>query len=226
MLINKNFIIFLPFLYYSLALSFHKNIQTSFNKKNSLYMSNIPDISQKEICSDILLPYLTLQDKLILASGEIIKKQERNGSKGLGLFVVDIRCSPDLVFDTLTQFSMYQNMIPIVRSSKIISSDDVSTFTEFTLSKFSLRLNVKHTVLKDQKLIKFSLDPNHVNLLFKEATGFWHVEIPRYSPEGYCRVYFSTQILTHKNVPKIIMDYAEAIALSSATKWLKPFFMK
>lgn len=189
-------------------------------------MCNIRDIPQKKPFSNILLPYLTSQDKLFLSSGEMIKKQERNESKGLGLVVLDIKCSSDIVFDTLTQFSMYQDMIPIVRSSKIISNDDVNTVVEFKLSNFLLRLNVKHTIFKDQKLIKFTLDPNHVNILFKEATGFWHVEIPTDRPEGYCRVYLSTQILIHKNVPKLIIDYAEAKALSSATKWLKTFFIK
>jgi ribosome-associated toxin RatA of RatAB toxin-antitoxin module len=225
MFINKNFIIFLPFLYFNLALSFYKNIQTISNK-NSLYTSIIPDISETNPYSDILLPYLTPQDKIVLDSGEMIKKQERNGSKGLGLVVLDIKCSPDIVFDTLTQFSMYQDIIPIVRSSKIVSIDNINTVVEFKLSKILLSLNVKHTIFKDQKLIKFTLDQNHVNILFKEATGFWHVEIPTDRPEGYCRVYLSTQILTHKNVPKLIMDYAEAKALSSATKWLKPFFIK
>ena len=225
MFINKNFIIFLPFLYFNLALSFYKNIQTISNK-NSLYTSIIPVISETNPYSDILLPYLTPQDKIVLSSGEMIEKQYRNGSIGFGLVVLDIKCSPDIVFDTLTQFSMYQDMIPIVRSSKIMSSDNVNTVVEFKLSKILLRLNVKHTVLKDQKLIKFTLDPNHVNILFREAIGFWNVEIPTDRPEGYCRVYLSTQILTHKNVPKLIMDYAEAKALSSATKWLKPFFIK
>ena len=45
MFINKNFIIFLPFLYFNLALSFYKNIQTISNK-NSLYTSIIPVISE------------------------------------------------------------------------------------------------------------------------------------------------------------------------------------
>lgn len=225
MFINKKFIIFLPFLYFNLALSFYKNIQTISNK-NSLYTSIIPDIPQTNPYSDILLPYLTPQDKIVLFSGEIIEKQYRNGSIGFGLVILDIKCSPDLVFETLTRFSMYQDMIPIVKSSKIMSSDNVNTLVEFKLSKILLSLNVKHTVFKDQRLIKFTLDPNHVNILFREAIGFWHVEIPTDRPEGYCRVYLSTEILTHKNVPKLIMDYAEAKALSSATKWLKPFFIK
>ena len=194
MYIIKNFIIFLPFLsflYFSLVSSFHKNIQSScsglFSKKRqSLCFSNV---YETESFSDVLLPYLNHEDKILLAAGEIIEKQDRNGSRGLGIVVVDIKSSPDLVFEALTRFGMYQDMIPIVRSSKIISSDHINTVAEFTFSRFLLRVNVKHTIFKQQRLIKFTLDPTRVNLVFKEATGFWHVDIPRDRPEGYCRVY-------------------------------------
>jgi ribosome-associated toxin RatA of RatAB toxin-antitoxin module len=229
MLINQNFILFLPLLYFSLALGFHKNIQTSsnvlcVNKILSLYETNETDILSYEPFSDILLPYLNTQDKMILAAGEMIEKQERNGLRGTGLVIVDIQSSPDVVFDTLTRFAMYQEMIPIVRSSKIISSDGVNSVVEFVVSQFLLRVNVIHTVVKHQRLVKFTLDTNRANPVFREAEGFWHVQIPADRPEGYCRVYLSAQILTHKFVPTLIIDYAAARALPEATKWLKPFF--
>ena len=119
---------------------------------------------------------------------------------------------------------MYENMIPIVKSSKIISSDGVSTVAEFALSKFLLRANVKHTVLLDQRLLKFSLDETQINLMVKEAQGFWHVQVPADRPAGYCRVYLSAQVLTDTMVPPLIWDYAVSRALSRATKWLRPFF--
>jgi ribosome-associated toxin RatA of RatAB toxin-antitoxin module len=215
MFISKIFIIFLPFLYFRLAICFHKNIQTS--SKKSLYVSNTPDI---------LLPYLYPEDKNRLAAGEIIEKQRRDGSRGFGTVIIDIKYSPDVVFDTLRRFDMYQDMIPIVRTSKIVSSNGPNTIAEYTLSRLSLRINVIHTVLPDQRLIKFTLDPTRLNLVFREAEGFWHVQIPTDRPEGYCRVYLSAQILTHKNVPKIIIDYAATTALSRATTWLKPFFIE
>ena len=215
MFISKIFIIFLPFLYFRLAICFHKNIQTS--SKKSLCASNT---------SNILLPYLNPYDKNRLAKGEMVEKQRRDGSRGFGTVIIDIKYSPDVVFDTLTRFDMYQDMIPIVRTSKIVNIDGPNTVSEFTLSRFSLRVNVKHTVLPDQRLIKFTLDPTRANLVFREAEGFWHVQIPTDRPEGYCRVYLSAQILTHKNFPKIIMDYAASRALSRATTWLKPFFIE
>ena len=215
MFIRNVFIIFLPFLNFNLTLCFHKNIQTRSIK--SLYASNTPDI---------LLPYLYPEDKNRLAKGEMVEKQRRDGSRGFGTVIIDIKYSPDVVFDTLTRFDMYQDMISIVKTSKILSSNGPNTIVEYTLSQFSLRINVIHTVLPDQRLIKFTLDSTRVNLVFREAEGFWHVQIPTDRPEGYSRIYLSAEILTHKNVPKIIIDYAAATALSRATNWLKPFFIE
>lgn len=172
------------------------------------------------------LPELTPHDKLILASGGIVKKQERNGSRGSGFAVVDILFPSDIVFDTLTQFASYQYMIPVVRSSKIISSDGVNVVAEFALSRFLLRANIKHTVSNDERLIQFMLDTSRVNLVFKEAQGFWHVQIPKDRPEGYCRVYLSAHVVADSMIPSPILDYAVSCALSKATRWVKPFFLR
>jgi ribosome-associated toxin RatA of RatAB toxin-antitoxin module len=172
------------------------------------------------------LPYLNAQDKMILAAGGMIQKQYRDGYRGSGYVVVDIKCSPNVVFDTLTQIAMYENMIPIVKSSKVISSDGISTVAEFALTSFLIRANVKHTVLPDKRLLNFSLVENQINLVVKEAEGFWHVQVPADRPAGYCRVYLSAQVLTDTMVPTLILDYAVSRALSRATKWLKPFFSK
>jgi ribosome-associated toxin RatA of RatAB toxin-antitoxin module len=170
------------------------------------------------------LPDLNAQDKMILAAGGMIQKQYRDGYRGSGYVVVDIKSSPNVVFDTLTQIAMYENMIPIVKSSKIISSDGISTVAEFALTSLFIRANVKHTVLPDKRLLKFILDENQINLVVKEAEGFWHVQVPTDRPAGYCRVYLSAQVLTDTMVPPLILDYAVSRALSRATKWLKPFF--
>ena len=233
MFIHKNFIAFLPFLYFSLVLCFtpflhsqHKMVTLpSLNEKRC--NKHIPHRSLllcKSSRDDIVLPDLTTQDKRALAAGKTIEKQNRNGYRGTGLVVIDIQFSPDVVFDTLTQFSKYPDMIPIVKSSRIISNDDLTTIAEYVFTRFLLRVNVKHTVLKEERIVKFTLDPNVKNPVFREADGFWHVEIPNDRPEGYCRVYLSAQIVIHKIVPTLLIDYAAATALSRATAWLKPFF--
>lgn len=233
MFIHKTLTVLLPFLYFSLVLCFtpflhsqHKMVTLpSLNEKR--YNKHIPHRSLllcKSSRDDIVLPDLTSQDKMILSAGGTIEKQDRNGYRGTGVVVIDIHFSPDVVFDTLTQFSKYQDIIPIVKTSKIISSDGVNTMAEYVFTRFLLRVNVKHTVLQQKRMVKFTLDPNVTNPVFKEAEGFWHVEIPNDRPEGYCRVYLSAQIVMHKIVPTILIDYAAATALSRATAWLKPFF--
>jgi ribosome-associated toxin RatA of RatAB toxin-antitoxin module len=198
------------------------HIFKSIANENALLPSSQEPYEEPSVLTN--LPYLNVQDKMILAAGGMIQKQYRDGYRGSGYVVVDIKCSPNVVFDTLTQIAMYENMIPIVKSSKIISSDGISTVAEFALSKFLLRANVKHSVLPDQRLLKFSLDENQINLVVKEADGFWHVQVPTDRPAGYCRVYLSAQVLTDTMVPPLILDYAVSRALSRATKWLKPFF--
>jgi ribosome-associated toxin RatA of RatAB toxin-antitoxin module len=244
MFIKKNFIIFLPFLYFGLTLCFHKNFHSISNLylyKKTLYKSNIPDIPDisdvpnvldisdiphAEPFADISLTYLSHQDKIDLSRGKIIERKIINGSRVLGSVIVDIKLPTDIVFDTLTQFAMYQDIIPIVKSSKIINSDGINTVAEFILSRFMLIVNVKHTVFKPQRLIKFTLDTNRVNIIFKEVEGFWHVEIPRDRPEGYCRLYLSAETIIHKNIPKQIIDYGTTNVLNRATKWLKYFFIE
>lgn len=227
MFINKYFVIFLSFLYFSLTLCFHINIYTGTNllyldNKKSLYCSNIRDIYH----SDILLPYLDDEDKKNLATGKIIEKKDIYGSRVFGSVVLDIKCSGNIVFDTLTQFDMYQDMIPSIRSSKIISSDGFNRVIEFILTRFMIFINIKQSILEDERLIKFTLDTTQVNNIFTEIEGFWHVQIPEDRPEGYCRVYLSMKILTRKNVPKLIMVYGTTNALFKATNWLKPFFIE
>ena len=103
----------------------------------------------------IKIPYLTPREKMSLARGERVQKQERNGVRGSGLVVLDVEAPIDEVFDTLTKFSMYQDMIPTVRSSNILSEttsngedNNVNTVAEFTLSRFKLKVNVVHRVYR------------------------------------------------------------------------------
>jgi len=255
MYFNTHYIVFLSLLYFAGALGFHsisKCLRPAFSPYSTAYTPlfvcnnchcNEANITTPEIVTnDALLPssqeptddpefrpnlpYLNAQDKMILAAGGMIQKQYRDGYSCSGSVVVDIKCSPDMVFDALTQIAMYEYMIPIVKSSKIISSDGIDTLAEFTLTRLLLRATVKHTVLQNQRILKFMLDKNQVNHVVKEAKGFWNVQTPTDRPSGYSRVYLSAQVITDNMVPPMILDYAVSRALSRATKWLKPYFIE
>ena len=75
----------------------------------------------------IILPVLSRTDKATLFMGERVQKQERKGHSGYGVVVLDVPAQPDAVFDVLTQFDRYMEMIPTVRSVQIFSSNEKNT---------------------------------------------------------------------------------------------------
>merc|ERR1711871_1101285 len=174
----------------------------------------------------IHLPYLSPKDLMSLARGERVEKQERQGCRGNGHVVVDIFAPADTVFDTLCRFSSYEDMIPTVRSSQVISSDGLNTVTEYLLSRFMLRVNVINNIFRDQRIVKFRLDGDRSNMVFQEADGFWHVQEPSDRPDGWSRVYLSASILANGLLPSMFMDYAASRALPRASKWIKPHFTR
>lgn len=182
--------------------------------------------SSNSAFAEIDLPYLSPRDKIKLAAGERVQKQNREGRVGEGLVVIDVRADPDVVFNTLTQFSSYADMIPTIRTSNVIVGDDTNAITEFTLSRLKLRVNVLHRVYRDQRIVTFNLNGDRPNPVFKEANGYWHVQVPTDRPEGWCRVYLSASILVNLLVPPLIMDYAASRALPRASTWIKPHFSK
>ena len=79
-----------------------------------------------------------------------------------------------------------------------------------------------HTVLREQRVLKFSLDSSRPNLVLRQAEGFWHVQGIHDRP-GYSRVYLSTNIIVSRVIPSVIVDYAAARALPRATSWLETY---
>lgn len=170
----------------------------------------------------VILPTLSRADKATLLSCARVQKVDRQGHSGYGMVVLDVPAPPDIVFDVLTRFDRYMEMIPTVRSAKIFSSNEKSTLAEFSLSKFRLKVNVLHTLFREQRVIKFSLDNSRQNLVMRQAEGFWHVQVAHDHP-GHSRVYLSTNIIVANVIPSIIVDYAAARALPRATTWLENF---
>ena len=72
----------------------------------------------------IKIPYLTPREKMSLARGERVQKQERNGVRGSGLVVLDVEAPIDEVFDTLTKSQLIcrQNVRPSHHTSVVPAS--------------------------------------------------------------------------------------------------------
>ena len=75
----------------------------------------------------IILPTLSRADKSTLLAGNRVQKQERSERAGYGVVVLDVPVGADTVFDVLTQFERYNEIIPTVRSVRIFSSNEKRT---------------------------------------------------------------------------------------------------
>ena len=118
-------------------------------------------------------------------------------------------------------------MIPTVRSVGIYNIDrELDQYkVEYSLSKFKLKASVVQNVDHRQRIIRFSLDDDRPNIVFKKAEGFWFVEQIGDSLNPFrCRVWLKASITTTRLVPTIIVDYAACRALPRATNWIQPYF--
>ena len=214
------------FSFHPLSVSQHHSSSTRMSLYSSMVFDersteiNVPDSGR----GDISIPYLSPRDLMALARGERVEKQSREGRKGVGVVVVDVFAPAETVFETLCRFSMYEDIIPTVRSSKVLSSDGMNTMTEYLLSRFMLRVNVLNRIFRDQRVVKFRLDDTRQNMVFREAQGFWYVEQPSDRPFGWSRVYLSASIVASPLFPSLFMDYAASRALPRASKWIQPHF--
>lgn len=172
------------------------------------------------------LPSLTKIDVAALQRGERIQKQSRTGRSGYGFVVVDVDAHPDTVFESLSQIGQYKDMIPTVRSVSLYGKSEGKISAELFLSRFYLKINVVHTIVEKQRLVKFCLDSNRPNFVMRKADGYWFVEsVKNGNQEEKSRVYLSANIIASRLVPTLIVDYAASRALPRATKWLQPYFL-
>ena len=154
-----------------------------------------------------------------------MQKQSRTGRSGYGYVVVDVDAPPDTVFDALSQIGKYKDMIPTVRSVSLYSKTQDTISAELFLSRLCLKINVVHTILEKQRIVKFGLDTNKPNFVMRKADGYWFVESVMNGEIEKSRVYLSANIVASRLVPTLIVDYAASRALPRATKWLQPYFL-
>jgi len=160
-----------------------------------------------------------------LRAGFPVKKQERDGQRGCGLFVVDVQAPSSVVMRCLQEFERYPQVIPVVREATVRARGReqdgcIDTLMNYKVSKFWLNISVRHVVDSEAGKISFDLDQSSNKVVLKEASGVWHVEP---SPEsGKTRVWLQVALRASRVVPHWIVDYAAERALRRATAWLKP----
>ena len=62
---------------------------------------------------------LSRREKIALMNGERLQMQDRVSSAGRGVVVMDVKASKEEIFDTLTKFERYAEIIPTVREVSV-----------------------------------------------------------------------------------------------------------
>jgi hypothetical protein len=178
--------------------------------------------------NELQLPDLSPRELVQLSRGERIQKQSRSGRSGYGLVVVDVPAPESEVFNTLCDFNRYPELISTIRAGRISKQSDTVVKAEYYLSKFMLKVNILHTIIPEQHLIRFQLDPTKPNIVMRVADGFWYTETVSATGDASSpprtRIWLSANIRASRVVPDLIVDYAAYKALPRATTWLQPYF--
>lgn len=78
------------------------------------------------------LPMLNRREKIALLNGERLQMQDRVASAGRGVVVMDVKASKEEIFDTLTKFEQYAEIIPTVREVSVYrKSSELRTAVRF-----------------------------------------------------------------------------------------------
>lgn len=188
------------------------------------------DLSARDsIYQRLGLPALTPYELKMLKAGQRVQKQHRTGRQGTGWVVLEVAADHDLIFDSLTKFDKYMDVIPTVRRSTIYGGSAARNCAkvQYSLSRFRIKVNIVNTVQREEGLIHFSLDSERSSrgsgLVIKQADGFWHVH-PCHDRPGYSRVWLSAALVISPLVPTSFVDYAACRALPRATNWIQPHF--
>jgi len=196
------------------------------------------------------LPKLTPQQHQDLLNGERVQHQNDMGREGSGFVVVDVKASPEDVWQCLLDFESYPTLIDTVRNIKMFTSTHLNqdfyherpvdvhnscsklkygipsvTRAAFTLSKFRLNIAAIHSYTPHPQghHMIFTLDPACTNLVLRAAKGIWHTQTnPDNKGHEYTRVWLLCEVKVSSVLPMWITYYAAKRAMPRATTWLKP----
>jgi len=168
------------------------------------------------------LPELSDKDLALLARGERVQRQMRDGRVGTGMVVQDVEADIPLVFAVLTDIDRYPERISTVRKAVTYKTGNRLKKTQFQISKFRLQVNTELRCLQQQNMLEFTIDPERPAPFLEDATGFWFLEDVSSGAETRTRVWLVAGIACSALLPTAIVDYAASKALPRATTWVKP----
>ena len=174
------------------------------------------------------LPVLDAAEEQLVQSGLCLRWQQppdKSNPLGRGFAVQELCADADEVWQSVSAFSRYAELISTVRSATAYDPpDDVDEEPanicrfRFIVSRIRLVLNVRFAVDDAQRYASWRLDRS--SWVLDDSTGYWRVQ-PVPDRPGRVRVWFCVSVQLNPLVPGFVVRLVSRLGLSKATKWLK-----
>lgn len=165
--------------------------------------------------------------KKLLASGKPWYFSKTSGNAGLGRAVMDIRASPHVIWKQLLDFHHYGKKVPGVRKCHIYKRErylaSERLFVKFESPvvpgiTFVFHCNILYEPLKNS--MTWTLDFDKKNDL-EDIQGHWHVSPISDSGDAMSRVFYETQIMVPKWLPRFLTKLFTKKCVGDASSWIR-----
>ena len=172
------------------------------------------------------LPQLDESEEQRLRAGKRLRWQKPPGAGGYGsgFAVQELRADADEVWQAVSAFGDYPELISTVRTATAYDAGADAAAPaggqrySFLVSRIRLRLDVRFTVDEAQRYAAWILD--RPSWVLNDSTGYWRV-VPCEDRPGYVRVWFCVSVRLTRRVPGLVISLVSRLGLDKATRWLK-----
>lgn len=169
-----------------------------------------------------IAPVLDSEDLATLARGEVVLKQSRGSSRGVGVAVEDVAAPPNVVWGQLLDFGSYASKVPRIKVCENYEVSGCELKTRFVVQAcpgYSVEYFVRHVYAPHANALVWTLDYDRKSDL-DDVHGIWRVTAhPTHS--GWSRVEYSADLRLKLGVPGFIVDTLTKKALREACSWVK-----
>jgi len=196
----------------------------SFPLQSSGFGLTSPSVAA-EACAEVPpLPQLSEAEDTLLRNRKQLRWQQPPGAGGIGsgFAVRELHADADDVWHAVSAFGRYNELISTVRTATPYNGPTaeplgVSRYS-FIVSRIRLKLDVRFTVVDEQRYAMWQLDRQ--SWVLQDSTGYWRV-VPCEDRPGVVRVWFCVAVKLSKRVPGFVVRLVSRLGLNKATRWLQ-----
>jgi len=160
-------------------------------------------------------------DKVSLAAGKVVLKQQQVESGGRGVAMMDISAAPDTIWSKILDYAHYPQMVDKVAEcgNYRVAGDELYTRFVLDVMGADVEYYIRHKVNKPAGYLTWTLDYSRKSDL-DDSVGYWRVT-PLQADPPRSRLEYSVDIRFTGYVPGFVADMISKKGLTDATGWVK-----